>query len=378
MKNNKKRVIVAIIATLAAAISAVAFFIKRRRAKSCYTSNGSYPAQNNYSTKSRYSAFALAATTLLCGVMIMGLSMTAYANEYDDPDTDTSTIIYVETEVTATITSDPIQISIDDFLSTDRQPNQLTPQGNMTLVDDFAGYSALDKQFITVTTRNGHFFYIIIDRAGDRHNVHFLNQVSELDLLQILAELDGYNAGAGVNPLQPSTGAGGTGTGAIGSTGTATGTTGTQGGTTSPYDPSADQTNQTYPDQAPQGNNNTGLLLMVAVIAIVGGGAYYYFKVHKKKQNGGGNTKAPTQRHDEFEFDPDEDELFSDDVGEFGGYGGDGDNDSHNTDFDNNPSADTDFGNDDFNNDDLPDFTLTDEPHNDGDFNADMRESEDK
>jgi len=39
----------------------------------------------------------------------------------------------------------------------------VTPQGNATLVDDFFG----DKQLITVTTKAGNYFYILIDRANE-------------------------------------------------------------------------------------------------------------------------------------------------------------------------------------------------------------------
>ena len=62
----------------------------------------------------------------------------------------------------------------------------LTPEGNATLVDDFYG----DKQLITVTTKAGDYFYILIDRANEDAEtaVHFLNQVDEEDLLALMED----------------------------------------------------------------------------------------------------------------------------------------------------------------------------------------------
>ena len=62
----------------------------------------------------------------------------------------------------------------------------LTPEGNATLVDDFYG----DKQLITVTTKAGNYFYILIDRANEDAEtaVHFLNQVDEADLMALLED----------------------------------------------------------------------------------------------------------------------------------------------------------------------------------------------
>ena len=62
-----------------------------------------------------------------------------------------------------------------------------TPEGNLSLIDDIPYQS---KQFITVQSKSGNYFYIIIDRAADEENVYFLNMVDEADLLALIDEPD--------------------------------------------------------------------------------------------------------------------------------------------------------------------------------------------
>ena len=66
------------------------------------------------------------------------------------------------------------------------QAPALTPDGNAALVDDFGG----NKQLITVTTKAGNYFYILIDRANEdkKTAVHFLNQVDEADLMALMED----------------------------------------------------------------------------------------------------------------------------------------------------------------------------------------------
>ncbi len=53
-------------------------------------------------------------------------------------------------------------------------------------MDDFGG----NKQLITVTTKAGNYFYILIDRANEDKEpaVHFLNQVDEADLMALMED----------------------------------------------------------------------------------------------------------------------------------------------------------------------------------------------
>ena len=64
----------------------------------------------------------------------------------------------------------------------------LTPDGNLSLIDDLGGVSS-GKQFITVETKGGNVFYLIIDRDDEgAQTVHFLNQVDEADLLALMED----------------------------------------------------------------------------------------------------------------------------------------------------------------------------------------------
>ena len=65
----------------------------------------------------------------------------------------------------------------------------LTPDGNLTLIDDIGSTAQSGKQFITVETKTGNVFYLIIDRDDEgKETVHFLNQVDEADLLALMED----------------------------------------------------------------------------------------------------------------------------------------------------------------------------------------------
>ena len=84
-------------------------------------------------------------------------------------------------------TTDPVpDESVPDAVP---EGDPLTPDGNMTLVDDVGSSTGRGKQFITMVTNNGNYFYVIIDRDDDgKENVHFLNQVDEEDILWLMDE----------------------------------------------------------------------------------------------------------------------------------------------------------------------------------------------
>lgn len=83
-----------------------------------------------------------------------------------------------------------------------KSPFAFTPNGNLTLIDDFLQIEVpgdeeteqVEKQFITVQSKNGNTFYIVIDRNGETENVYFLNLVDEADLMALMESEDGETA----------------------------------------------------------------------------------------------------------------------------------------------------------------------------------------
>ncbi|MBQ8401013.1 MAG: DUF4366 domain-containing protein, partial [Clostridia bacterium] len=173
----------------------------------------------------------------------------------------------------------------------------LTPVGNLTLIDDIlqdentASVESVEneqksKQFITVQSKNGNYFYIIIDRSGDTENVYFLNLVDEADLFALM-ETEEETA-----ETEPETEPAPT---CICEDKCITGEVNTRCEVCklTMKDCGCKEVVQIpdTPKPEPEDKDNSALLLILLLLAASGGAAYWYFKMYKPKQNTRGSTE---------------------------------------------------------------------------------------
>lgn len=190
-------------------------------------------------------------------VLMMGLSVTAFAQGTDQPPaedaTNDSNVVVEETE----------------------NSPALTPDGNAALVDDFGG----NKQLITVTTKAGNYFYILIDRANEDKEtaVHFLNQVDEADLMALMENGQTTQEQPAVCNCTEKCVAGAVNTACPVC---ATNTNACTGKLPEPETP--EETPE--PEEAAQKPTGLNPALLLVVLALLGGsGAFAYFKFIKNK-----------------------------------------------------------------------------------------------
>ena len=214
-------------------------------------------------------------------VLMMGLSVTAFAQGTEQPPAEDATndenVVVEKTE----------------------DSPALTPEGNAALVDDFGG----NKQLITVTTKAGNYFYILIDRANEDKEtaVHFLNQVDEADLMALTGEAETPAtcscttkcvAGA-VNTSCPVC---------------AVNMTECVGKEAKPEVPA--EPTEPAAEEPEKKSGMGGILVVLLIVALGGGAAFYIFKQKKAKPQTKGSADLDDYDYgeDEYEFEPYEDE----------------------------------------------------------------------
>ena len=174
----------------------------------------------------------------------------------------------------------------------------LSPDGNLSLIDDIGSSTTSGKQFITVESKNGNVFYLIIDRDDEgEETVHFLNQVDEADLMALTEEGE-----AAEKPIVCSC----TDKCQAGAVNTAckvcmTNMSECVGEEPEPITPDEPE------EPVEEKKGGAGAIVAVVLILAAGGGAAFYFLVLKPKQG----KKVPSDL-DDFDLEDEEEYLTED------------------------------------------------------------------
>lgn len=219
-------------------------------------------------------SFRLLTAFALCMVLVCSFSMTAFA--YAD-DTDQNLPV---TEATQPEETTEPETTVPPETITPGEP--LEDEGN-AYTRDLLYDKATNKQFITIQTKNGNTFYIVIDYDApindeeEQYQTYFLNMVDESDLLALMdeeavAELttcvcDTHCEAGAVNVECPVC---------------KTNMSECTGVVPEPETPVEDDTEQ---PEEPKSGSNMGMIIAIVAIAGVGGAAYYYFKFIRGKKN---------------------------------------------------------------------------------------------
>lgn len=179
-----------------------------------------------------------------------------------------------------------------------------TKEGNL-VTRDLLYDEATNKQFITVQTKGGSTFYVVIDydkpadEAGEQYEAYFLNLVDEADLLALL---DGDEAPVACDCI------GKCAPGAVNTACPLCAVNMTECAGKPPEPVESEPTPEPQPEPEAKGGGLGSILLVVAVV-LVGGGAGWYFKSYRPKHQAALDDEDVEDYDDAPPWDEDEPEA---------------------------------------------------------------------
>lgn len=185
-----------------------------------------------------------------------------------------------------------------------KSPFAFTPDGNLTLIDDFLQIEVpgdeeteqVEKQFITVQSKNGNTFYIVIDRNGETENVYFLNLVDEADLMALMESEEGETEAPTCSCTDKCV---------VGAINTNCEICRTNMSECTGKEPVVEPEQPTEPVEEPDEKKSANFLpLIIVLIAGAGGFAVYWFKFRKPKTKTTGNSDL-----DDYDFGQDDEDF---------------------------------------------------------------------
>ena len=227
------------------------------------------------------------------------------------------------TETTSSAENNDSSISDEDMEKFRKIMNELAEAGTTEIEPDYYGdpyydtdgnatliksesiiYNTEEMQFIAVTTKDGHVFYVLINYSAEngQDNVYFLNRVDDYDLYALLyAGEEDEDGNAKLTPEE-----------ALQAAEEANGRVKHGDASAVSEDTTETASEDESSDEAPAGKTSANMgsvYLLVGAVALIGAGAGGFFLF--KKKNGGSSSKDEVSEYededDDFEFSDDSD-----------------------------------------------------------------------
>ena len=202
--------------------------------------------------------------TMVVG-MLFSAVIPAFANTSEEKQTEENNLntgritgnMGVETEdmENVLITEEPSNTEKQEQDKTHRsvQGTTFSVPGNGQLVNDLTDDES--KQFLTIQTKNGNTFFMVLDRSNNTENVYMLSMIDENDLAEFIEETEKKPKQEQPSVVIPEI-----------------------------EKPTVqDETKVEEPEEKKVGMS-AGVLFLVIVLLVGGIGSYYYFKVLKPRQ----------------------------------------------------------------------------------------------
>lgn len=221
------------------------------------------------------------------------------------------------TEIPSSIDTLTISKVDVDIPNTGENSYELTPDGNLSLIDDLlqnSGYivsseeseDVQSKQFLTVTSKNGNTFYIVIDRDGDKENVHFLNMVDEADLLSLIEDGETVEI---VCECKEKCADGKVNTECELCKNNLAGCVAPEATTEKPAEETTEADGEGENEDETENKSKSGIIIFVVILIAAGGFAVYYFKFRGKgTTDNSGSSDTYSDPDDEEEYIVEDDE----------------------------------------------------------------------
>lgn len=176
--------------------------------------------------------------------IVSAAPITAFA--YTDEAAQTETV--PETE-------DAVVVEETTAAETETEATPFSVPGNGQLLDDKTDDDT--KQFLTIQTKNGNTFFLVLDRSSHTENVYMLSMIDENDLAEFIedADMQGEQETEPPQVVIPET-----------------------------EEEAVETETETEPEKQPE-SVNTGAFLALALLLAGGIGGFYYLKVVKPKKD---------------------------------------------------------------------------------------------